>query len=220
MTYPNAYNGVKKIHTAQVLNLISSILGFVVAILSVLSISSIAASNENAFTFALIALIVGLIAAVFSVIAYILQIVGLKKAGNDDSAFYTAFVFAIIGLVLIVLSAIFSVLKVANGFGDDIASIFTEFASVIICIFVTIGVRNLASQLGQNAMVDKAKRVAILQAVIIVLVIIANIISIFTGNTAVMVSGIIGLVAAVLTVVFAFVYLAFLGKAKKMLKEN
>ena len=38
MTYPNAYNGVRRIHKAQVLSLISSILGFVVAILGIFCI--------------------------------------------------------------------------------------------------------------------------------------------------------------------------------------
>jgi hypothetical protein len=33
-------------------------------------------------------------------------------------------------------------------------------------------------------------------------------------------AGGLGLIAALLTVVFAIVYLVFLGKAKKMLKEN
>ena len=215
MTYPKAYNGVKKIHTAQVLSLISSILGFVVAILGILGIVFLPSTEGGSIVFALIALIVGLIAAVLAIIAYILEIIGLKNASHDDNSFYTAFIFAIIGLVLIVLSTIFSVLKVANGFGDDIATIFTEFSSIIICAFVTIGVRNLASQLGQDA-----RSVAILQAVILALAIIANIISLLTGNAAVMVSGIIALIGAVLTIVFAIVYLVFLGKAKKMLKEH
>ena len=69
-------------------------------------------------------------------------------------------------------------------------------------------------------MVKRARSVAILQAVILALAIIANIISLLTGNAAVMVSGIIALIGAVLTIVFAIVYLVFLGKAKKMLKEN
>jgi hypothetical protein len=69
-------------------------------------------------------------------------------------------------------------------------------------------------------MVKRARSVAILQAVILALAIIANIISLLTGNAAVMVSGIIALIGAVLTIVFAIVYLVFLGKAKKMLKEH
>ena len=133
---------------------------------------------------------------------------------------HSAFVFAIIGLVLVVLSAIFSILNVANGFGDDIATIFTKFSSIIICAFVTIGVRNLAVKLEQNAMADRAKRVAILQAVILALAIVANIIAIFTGNAATIVSGVLALIAAVLTLVFSIVYLVFLGKAKKMLKSH
>ena len=220
MTYPNAYNGVKKIHTAQVLNLIASILGFAVAIFSIVSLVSLASSNGNPLAFAIIAIVVGLIAAVLAIVGYILQIVGLKNASHDDSSFYTAFVFAIIGLILVVLSSIFSILNVANGFGDDIATIFTKFSSIIICAFVTIGVRNLAVKLEQNAMADSAKRVAILQAVILALAIVANIVAIFTGNAATVVSGVLALIAAVLTVVFSIVYLVFLGKAKKMLKSH
>ena len=88
---------------AQVLNLISSILGFVVAIFGILGIVFLASSEGGSIVFALIALVVGLIVAVLAIVAYILQIVGLKNASHDDYSFYTAFVFAIIGLVLILL---------------------------------------------------------------------------------------------------------------------
>ena len=220
MTYPNAYHGVKKLFTSQILNLISSILGFVVAILALVGVVSLAASEGTNFTVVFIALFVGLAAAVLSIIAYIMQIVGLKQASHDDSSFYTAFVFAIIGLVLIVLAAIFSALNVANGFGDEIASIFSKFSTIVIAAFVLIGVRSLANKLGQSEMANKAKNVSIFQAVILALSAIASIVALFTGNAATTISGVLALIAALLTVVFAIVYLVFLGKAKKMLKEN
>ena len=48
MTFPNAYKGVKKLHTAQVLGLISAILGVVIAIFVVLSVAAISTQNESA----------------------------------------------------------------------------------------------------------------------------------------------------------------------------
>lgn len=221
MTFPNAYKGIKKLHTAQVLGLISAILGVVIAIFVVLSVAAISTQNESAaVVFGLLILVVGIAAGVLAIIAYILQIVGLKNASHDDNSFYTAFVFAIIGLVLTVLATIFSSLNVANGFGDDIASLFTKFSTIIITAFVIIGVSNLAGKLEQSAMAKRAKSVGTLQIVILALSIVASIIALFTGNAATIISGVLGLIAALLTVVFAIVYLVFLGKAKKMLKEN
>ncbi|MDO4207595.1 MAG: hypothetical protein Q4D15_08400, partial [Lachnospiraceae bacterium] len=201
--------------------LISAILGVVIAIFVVLSVAAISTQNESAtVVFGLLILVVGIAAGVLAIIAYILQIVGLKNASHDDNSFYTAFVFAIIGLVLTVLATIFSSLNVANGFGDDIASLFTKFSTIIITAFVIIGVSNLAGKLEQSAMAKRAKSVGTLQIVILALSIVASIIALFTGNAATIISGVLGLIASLLTVVFAIVYLVFLGKAKKMLKEN
>ncbi|MBR2842951.1 MAG: hypothetical protein IKF06_06715, partial [Lachnospiraceae bacterium] len=190
MTFPNAYKGVKKLHTAQVLGLISAILGVVIAIFVVLSVAAISTQNESAtVVFGLLILVVGIAAGVLAIIAYILQIVGLKNASHDDNSFYTAFVFAIIGLVLTVLATIFSSLNVANGFGDDIASLFTKFSTIIITAFVIIGVSNLAGKLEQSAMAQRAKSVGTLQIVILALSIVASIIALFTGNAATIISG-------------------------------
>ena len=219
MTYPNAFSGVKKLHTAQILSLISVICGVVVAILLLLSGSAILgfADLEDGAAFGILALVVGLAAAVLSVIAYIMQIIGLKQAGKDDRSFYTAFVFAIIALILTVAAAIFSVLNVANGFGDDIANIFTKVSAVVIAAFVINGVRNTAEALGQDDMAQKAKSVAILQAVFLCLSIVANIVALFTGNAAEIIATILALISAVLMIIFTIVYLIFLGKAKRML---
>lgn len=219
MTYPNAFTGVKKIHTAQILSLISVICGVVVAILLLMSGTAVLGFSDLAdgAAFGILAIVVGLAAAVLSVIAYIMQIIGLKQAGKDDRSFYTAFVFAIIALVLTIVAAIFSVLNVANGFGDDIANIFSKVSAVVIAAFVINGVRNTAEALGQDAMAQKAKRVAILQAVFLCLSIVANIIALFTGNAAVIIATILALISAVLMIIFTIVYLVFLGKAKRML---
>ena len=83
-----------------------------------------------------------------------------------------------------------------------------------------IGVSNLAGKLEQSAMAKRAKSVGTLQIVILALSIVASIIALFTGNASTIISGVLGLIASLLTVVFAIVYLVFLGKAKKMLKEN
>lgn len=220
MTYPKAYAGVKKLHTAQILNLISAIVGFIAIVVVVIGLAAASSTNEEAILLAIPGLILGLAAGILGIIAYILQIVGLRQAGNDDRAFYTAFIFAIIGLVLSVLSSVFSSLNVANGFGDEIATIFNRFAAIIITIFVIIGVRNLADALGQSKMAASAKSLGIVQAVILALSIITNIVSLFAGNTASMIGGILALIASLLYLVFAIIYLVFLGKAKKMLEKN
>ena len=222
MTYPNAFNGVKKLHTSQILSLISAILSIIFAILLLIGGSAALGFQdlEDAAVFGILAIIVALGAAVLSIIAFIMQIIGLKKASNDEKSFYTAFVFAIISLVLTVVAAIFTMLNVANGFGDDIANIFTKFSSIVVTAFVIIGIRNLADALGQNEMAEKARRIAIFQAVIIGLSIIATIISLFTGNTATTISGVIALIAAVLMAIFYIVLLIFLGQAKRMLALN
>ena len=222
MTYPNAFSGVKKLHTAMILNLISIVCGIVVAILLLVSGSAVLGFSDLAdgAAFGILAFVVGVAAAVLAIIAFIMQIIGLKQAGVDDRSFYTAFVFAVIALVLTVVAAIFSILNVANGFGDDIANIFTKVSSIVVAAFVINGVRNLAEALGKDSMAQRAKKVAILQAVIICLSIIANIILLFTGEAATIISTIFALISAVLMIVFTIVYLIFLGKAQRMLAYN
>ena len=220
MTYPNAYKGVKKLFTSQILSLIATIVFFVVAILRLFSIGAADVDESVSLTLALIALIIGAIAGIIAVISYIFQIIGLKQAGNDDRNFYTAFVFAIIALVLTIVATILSSLNVANGFGDEIADVFNRFADIVIVAFVINGIKTLAEKLNQTKMAQKAKSLGIVQIVILALVVIAEVISLFTGDAASTISAILALIAAILMIIFSIMYLVILGKAKKMLAEN
>ncbi len=115
MRFPNAYQGVKKLFTSEILNIIAGFLLFIGAIAAVIAGAGVAsAANQDALTGTQTAAILGggAITAVFmvggfviSIIAYIMMIVGLNNARKDDSNFNNAFIFVFVSLGLSVLSS-------------------------------------------------------------------------------------------------------------------
>ena len=100
MTYPNAYHGVKKIFTAQILKIIEGFFMFIVAITSFFSAgtaaleSALNSSGEASMTLATIALGFIVAAGILAIIAYIMNIVGLRQGGIDEEGFRMGFIVA------------------------------------------------------------------------------------------------------------------------------
>ena len=158
MKFANAYQGVKKIFTAEILSLIGAVCLIIFAALGVVAIAAVAAMGGSAEDVAVVsgigAGIFGLAGGILSLIALILTLVGTKRASNDEPAFGHAFSFIICALILTLASTILSSIW-ATGIWDNacttVASIFSLFA----IIYIIHGVQNLAEQLSRPDMVAK-----------------------------------------------------------------
>ena len=113
MRFPNAYNGVKKIFSAEILHLVAVILmavGLVTAVIAGVvgtAVGDAAELTEGEF----VVTVGGIIGAVsilavggiLALIAFILQIVGVGQAMKDESYFKTAFIFIFVSVIFEVI---------------------------------------------------------------------------------------------------------------------
>lgn len=223
MSFPDGYSGVKKVFTSEILNLIAAVCLLCSGGLGVIAVVS-AANEVNAGTVISGAGAVVLILAwgVLSLLAFILKLVGLKKAGNEEPNFNTAFILAIFGLILTVVAAILGAFNIGNGIADNIARVFVNVANIVITVLIVGGVANFAQALRKPLMIEKGSRILIFIIIMYAIAIIATLIPIFFGTTdaTTTISGVLDIVAAVFNLIAYILFLVYLGQAKIMLRDN
>ena len=212
MTYPNAYEGVKKIRTAEIIGLLIGVVGIVLSIMITAAGSSGGSGGTIAGVTAL-ALITGILA----IVAFILKLLGLNRAAKDEPNFKTALVFALAGIVLSILSSAFS----GNATVSGIFSTVSDILDVFIFIMVVRGIISLAKRLGNSAVAQKGnsllKKLVAVYVIMIIISLIGNLLQ--KNPTAMTIAGILLLIAGILDLVIYISYLKYLGKAVAMLQK-
>ena len=223
MTFPNAYHGVKKIFTAELLKLIGAGCLLLLAVSAVIAAVSAAAGEDSGLlTAGILSVIFGIAGVVLPIIGYIMNIVGLYQASKDEENFKTAFAAAIIALVISAVSGIFSAVGIGAGVADNISRGVSTIMEIVILVFVVGGISALAEKLHKTEMVTMGGHILIIVIIINGLRIIADIIPMLFGanNTTTSIEGIMQIVAGICAIVGYIVYLVYLGKAKNMLRDN
>ncbi|HCA04852.1 MAG TPA: hypothetical protein DEO32_03020 [Ruminococcaceae bacterium] len=214
MKLENAYQGVKKIFTAEILALIATICSTIVLLFTVTTIASVNAKSAAGAAASLGGLtIFGLAAGVLAIIGFIFQILGINAASKDEPSFKTALYLIIAGIIVAVVGAFFN--------NQIVKTVFTA-ASDIISLFITItiinGVCKLAERVGNTDVQQKGVNILKLIIAMYVIIIIARIISaIFTGTGGAAVAGVFIVIAGVISIVQYVLYLMFLKKGRDML---
>lgn len=218
MTYPNAANGVKKIFTAEILSLIATVCAIATLIFS---LTTLASANDSAAAAALTsgagAILFGVGAGVLAIIAFIIQLIGVNKASNDEPAFKVALYAILAGILFSALSSILSNVGIAKSIFDALGSV----ASLFVMIYVIQGIRNLADKLGDSAIDQKGASIFKVLIGMYVLIIIAQlIVLIFRNGSGALVAAVLALIALVLQLIVYILYISFLSKAKAMLASK
>lgn len=217
MKFPNAANGVKKLYTAEILNLIGTIALIIAYVLTAAAL--VAAGNDSvggAIGSGLGAMILFIGSGVLAIIAYILKFVGISKASQDEPAFKSAFVCAIISLAFLILASAFPALEVLTGIASTLQRVF----ELMITVFVIQGVIRLADKRNRGDISTRGASLMKLLLVIYGLIIIANIVATVFGLTTSLIALILLIASGVLAIIQYFMYLGFLSKAAKMLSED
>ena len=218
MRFPNAFNGVKKIYTAEILAVIAAAALLIVALLG-FGLKDIDVENIDAAQAGSVGgiLILTLAAGVISIVSLIMMIVGLNQAKLDEPAFRTALILSVVSLVLAVVGTF---VESSNEMAGSFISVATSVLSLASTIFIVKGIINLAEQLTRGDMVERGNT-------LIKIIIGVNIIGIVTGligaiikveeNSTIAV--ILSLVSAIASIAALVIYLVYLSHAKKMLQE-
>ena len=111
---------------------------------------------------------------------------------------------------------------VLGGIADNIADTVGRICDIVIMISVLNGVANLAERLHNEKLAELAGKLMNTLIVIIGLSAVATVIPAFFGVNEVFmnISSIMNMVAGGLAIIGTIIYLVFLGKGMKMLKEN
>ncbi len=213
MKYPNAYSGMTKIYISEIIALIASI------IMVICSVFLMACYNDpdlivETWIFSAAVLVV---LGVF-VFSYILQIIGIVRATKDEPAFRVSLIAIIAALVITVLECIFFE-------GNDVITFILEIASDVAQFFlvhyIIHGIMHISEHLGRDDISKKGKRIFTVIYIAIGFEIIVRIFEmIFGKELGEQLSMPFGIVANILKVVEYILFLSYIVKAKKLLKEN
>ena len=214
MRFPNAYRGVKKIWLAELLMLLAAIVGIIMVIVMAANGTMVGEDiviNEGVKT---PIAVLGIITAVILLIGFILNLVGLINANNDDSAFRIALLVTILGVVASAISAIWSNNETLNKWMDTAITICSMFASY----YVLTGIANLAEKMSDAATKALAlKSRTLVEGSFCATALFKLIISIFKIQDGSTISTILAVIALLLELVSYILYLRALSKGKKML---
>ena len=222
MRFPNAYEGVKKLFTSQILQIIAGALLLIAAFsLVITGVAASGASNGGQVTDAEaigilgaagISGVFGIGGLVVSIVAFVLMILGLNKGKIDEPNFKNALICIIASLVISIISGF------VPGVGGKIISEIGNIASFIANIFIIFGVRHLAIEVNDSAVEKKSNTLLYIIIAVNVLAIIAGIIAaVTTSNTGSSISSILSSIASILNIVSIVLFLVLLAKAKNML---
>ncbi len=214
MRFPNAYSGVSRIHTAQVLSVIVAVIALVVTVMSTGLDAASIGSNSGTAAFIGAVAILGLAVAVLSIIALVMTISGINRASKDEPAFKLALAAVIVNIVVAAVGGAVN----DNPTVSHLLNVVNSVAQMLAAFFVVRGIMNLADQLSDSEMVSGGRRtltlILIAFAVSAAFSIVGNF---FFSEATTPVAAILLIASAVLSIVQYVVYLTYLGKAKRML---
>ena len=214
MRFPNAYRGVKKIWLAEMLMLLAAIVGIVIVIVAAMNGSMVGEDIVISEGVKTPIAILGIVTAVILLIGFILNLIGLINANNDDSAFRIALLVTILGVVASAISAIWSNNETLNKWMDTAITICSMFASY----YVLTGIANLAEKMSDAATKALAlKSRTLVEGSFCATALFKLIISIFKIQDGSTISTILAVIALLLELVSYILYLRALNKGKQML---
>ena len=216
MRFPNAFRGVKKIWLAEMLMLLAAIVGIIIVIVMAANGTMVGEDiviNEGVKT---PIAVFGIVTAVIALVAFILNLIGLINANNDDSAFRIALLVTILGIAASAISAIWSNNETLNKWMDTALTICSMFASY----YVLTGIANLAEKMSDAATKAVAlKSRTLVEGSFCATALFKLIISIFKIQDGSTISTILAVIALLLELVSYILYLRALSKGKKMLAK-
>lgn len=217
MEHEMARKGIGQVFTSQILMIVGTVCTLITAIFAGVAIAAMASESAGGmFGAGIGSAIFAIAAAVLGIIGFILNLVGLNKAGQDNAQIKSAFTLSIIALIIGIIGGI---LSASLGTSYSWINSIVELIQAIIALVITYKVLMGCAELNP-ALQDKANSVWKVYLCLIILDIVVTIVAIILGVMGVTgVSAIAFILIAVIDFVFDivayFMYLSFLGRARK-----
>lgn len=218
MKFPNAAKGIKKLFTAEILELISVVLLSVGTIMLLVAAGAAKANHTTAAgVTGLGTLVLMTGAGVLGIIALIMQIIGYIQTAKDEDSFKVAIYITIIGIVMVAVASMFAA---SNKTLSSASNMVSDLINIIVSVLTIMGIANLAAKLKNSDIVDKCTNIFKVIIAIGVISLIAKCVSAFWPNQAgVTVAIVLIVISLVLSIVQYIMYIALLNKASNMLNE-
>ena len=228
MRYPNAYGGVSKIFAAEIFAIIGaivSLVGVAATIGGSIIVTTLSTAPEladdaltSAGSFTGVMIIGGamtLIGAILLIFCYILNLVGLNQAGQDDPMFKMAFLVAITVLILTIVGAVIGAITQNNSFSSTMDTVST-IANLAIMLMVVDGIRRFAREFNNTVIDSLGRNIEILVTIMVIISIVVG----FSGAVAPGAAMVLAIIAGIIKIVSYICYLVFLAKGKTLLRNN
>lgn len=214
MKFVNAYKGVKKLYFAALLSIIAAIVVLVGAVVAAVNDSEPSLLTAGG-------LVLG--GGIISLVVFIVQLVGLNQAGQDEHGFSMAFYLIIFGIVLDFIASLLA------SFNNDVVKTIGKYFFIVVDImsllameFTFRGIVNLAHKYQNKPMVDTGHKLIIAIWVLflsaIVLSLLGQILSNIDVNWLKVLVGVLAIVSSISEVVVSIITVVYYGQAKKMLE--
>lgn len=222
MKFPNAAKGVSKIFNAEIISLIGALIGGVGMILSFIAVSG-NVDNSASETLIIATGACALVAGIIIAIAGIMSIVGYFQAGKDEACFKKAILCMFFSIAFTVAASFF-----ANGTGflgwlNTILTVAGNVCNMLATIFLILGLMALSVKCNRADMVKHGKDMLTTLVILYILTFVLNFIIRLGAESTAFGSGIVNWLSGLSLCFTVFLYIFqiyYLGKAKKMLKEN
>ena len=213
MKYPNASKGLQTIVIAEFIALAASIIAVIVSVLAFSGDDALAPENYALGMSEIILIAV----FVMYVAAYIMEIFGIISASKDERAFKVS-LYAIIALIIFaVLSAVFF----ENETVYLIISIAGDVAYFFLVHYIIHGIMHLSEHLGRPELAKKGKKIFTVIYIGIIFEVIVRIIEIIYGQKqGEEIALPFDVVANILKTVEYIMFLIYIIKGNKLLKER
>ena len=218
MQFPNALEGVKKIHKAEILDLIAGIVALIASVIAIVSMS--AGGEDTGIGGLLSAGVLLIVVAVLSIIAFIMNITGLNKGKLDEVNFKNALYAVLVGIIASIVLGAAKEGSLLKDLGETVSSICRFLCTWYVCTAVI----SLADRMGDAEMSAKALKARKMLMTVWILSIVLEVISVLLGALGAsdvlnVVSAILGLVAIVVSIIAYILYLKMLSASRTMLQR-
>ena len=210
MKYPNASKGLQTIMIAEFIALAASIIAVIV---SVLALPEVDVPESEIYVYGGVMLVI----IVVYVAAYVMDIFGISGASKDEPAFK-------VSLYAIIAMTIFAVISVFFFENETVYLIFSIAGDVAYFFFVHYiihGIMHLSQHLGRPEIAKKGKKIFTVIYIGIIFEVIVRIIEIIYGQKqGEEIALPFDVVANILKTVEYVMFLIYIIKGNKLLKEN